>query len=139
LAIYRLSKVKKRRYFLRFFDHVVYPEEPIEKPDEVVEYILTIGANGGTSIDTAIRTAIDDLVNRKLNQYTNTIILITDGEDTVETRPEELKENNISLVAIMIQGNNYSLKKLAEASNGKYLRAVIDFNGALRIIEEVKE
>lgn len=138
LALFKLARMKKRKYFLRFFDFIVHPDEPISDPFQAIEYILKIGSDGGTSIDTALSTALKDLRERKLSEYTNTIIIITDGEDDVTIPVEAFKENNATLVAIMIQGNNYALKKIAEATGGKYLKAVLDREGALKVIEEVK-
>ena len=138
LAIFKLARMKGRKYFLRFFDTMVYPDKPIEDPYEVLEHILKVESNGGTSIDTALTTALNDLRERKLSEYTNTVIIITDGEDEVTTDPEVFKQNNASLVAIMIQGFNDSLRKIAEATGGKYLKAELDEKGGLRVVEEVK-
>ena len=138
LALFKLARMKKRKYFLRFFDFIVHPDEPISDPFQAIEYILKIGSDGGTSIDTALSTALKDLKERKLSEHTNTIIIITDGEDEVTIPVEAFKENNATLVAIMIQGDNYALKKIAEATGGKYLKAVLDREGALKVIEEVK-
>ena len=132
LALYMLAKRKRRKYFLRFFDTRVYPEKPITNPAEAIEYILTIESNGGTSIDTALETAIKDL--RELKEYTNTIIIITDGEDHVATKPEQLLRENITLIAVMIQGHNESLKQLAEKTKGMYTTAVLTPDGALAIL-----
>jgi len=136
LALFRLAKKKNRKYFLRFFDTKVYPKDkPIKEPEEIVEHIVRISSVGGTSIDTALLVAIKDIKERKLSKYTNTIILITDGEDEVNTKPELLKENNITLVAVMIRGHNETLKKLAEESGGQYLKAELNERGALKIVK----
>jgi uncharacterized protein with von Willebrand factor type A (vWA) domain len=99
--------------------------------------LLTVRSDGGTNIDEALRTALKDL--EKLKEQTNTIILITDGEDKVETKPEDLKKYNASLVAIMIEGRNDMLKTLAEASGGQYLSAVPTEDGALKIVDLLKK
>ena len=138
LAIFKLARMKGRKYFLRFFDFVVHPDEPISDPYEVLSHILDIESSGGTSIDTALTTALNDLRERKLSEFTNTVIIITDGEDEVTIPVEAFKENNAQLVAIMIQGDNRTLKELAVKTGGKYLKAVLDREGALKVIEEVK-
>jgi len=138
LALYRLAQMKRRKYFLRFFDTQVHPEgKPITDPVEALEYILKIPADGGTDITRAINTAVNEIVETKLSNLTNTIILITDGEDTVYTDPKLLTSNNISLVAVMIDGHNKTLRDLAEKSKGQYLKVVPDKEGALRIISAI--
>ena len=136
LALYRLARRKNRRYFLRFFDTEVYPiDDPIERPEEIIEHIVKVHSSGGTSIDNALLTAVRDIRQSRLSEYTNTVILITDGEDHVTVDPSRLKENNITLVAVMIEGENDTLKKLAEESGGQYLKAELDERGALKIVK----
>ena len=138
LALFKLARIKRRKFFLRFFDTEVYPDEPITDPYEIIEHIVKVESNGGTSIDNALMTALNDLRERGLSEYTNTIIIITDGEDDVTTKPELFRENGASLVAIMIDGQNFNLKRIAEATGGKYMHARPDREGALKVIEEVK-
>lgn len=132
LSIFKLAKRKKRKFFLRFFDAEVHPEKPISNPFDTLELILKVGSDGGTNINKIIRTAIRDL--RELRDKTNTIIIITDGKDDVNIKAEELKENNASLVAVMIKGDNESLRRLAEESKGQYLKAELTEEGALKLI-----
>ncbi|MDH5806835.1 MAG: hypothetical protein QXW62_06445 [Candidatus Methanomethylicaceae archaeon] len=133
LSLFKLAKRKKRKFFLRFFDAEIYPEKPISNPFDALELILKVGSDGGTNINKTIRTAIKDL--HELKDKTNTIIIITDGKDDVTVKPEELKANNTSLVAVMIKGENESLRKLAEASKGQYLKAELTEEGALKLID----
>jgi len=137
LALYKLALRKKRKYFLRFFDIQVYPDKPITDPIEALEHILRVPASGDTSIDTALSTAVAEIASKGLSQFTNTIILITDGEDRVKTRPELLTSNNIVLVAVMIDGHNMTLRRLAEKTKGQYMRVEPDRKGALRIIQVI--
>lgn len=132
LSLFKLAKRKRRKFFLRFFDAEVHPEKPISNPFDALELILKVGSDGGTNINKTIRTAIRDL--RELKDKANTIIIITDGKDDVTIKPEELKANNTSLVAVMIKGENDSLKKLAEESKGQYLKAELTEEGALKLI-----
>lgn len=132
LAIYKLAKMRRRKFFLRFFDTRVYPNKPLEKPEEVVEHILKVISDGGTNITHAIRTAIEDIAKQGLSKFTNTIILITDGEDEVdEELAEELRRNNIELISVMIHGENETLKKISK----HYFKAELTPQGALKIIE----
>ncbi|MCS7098306.1 MAG: hypothetical protein NZ922_04955 [Candidatus Methanomethyliaceae archaeon] len=132
LSLFKLAKRKKRKFFLRFFDAEVHPEKPISNPFDALELILKVGSEGGTNINKTIRTAIKDL--HELRDKTNTIIIITDGKDDVNIKAEELKENNASLIAVMIKGENESLRKLAEGSKGQYLKAELTEEGALKLI-----
>ncbi|HIP63576.1 MAG TPA: VWA domain-containing protein [Archaeoglobus profundus] len=135
IALYRLAKVKKRKYFLRFFDKRVYPKDgPIEQPEEIVDAILKVKSNGGTDITNALLTAIKDIKERGLSKYLNTIVIITDGEDVVQDLSKELKKANASLVSVMIQGDNETLKNLSN----QYMKAELtEVGGAklLRIVE----
>ncbi len=137
LALLKLAREKKRRFFMRFFDFQVYDLADDSDVEKLLTMILTIRSDGGTNIDRALNTALEDL--EKLKDYTNTIIIITDGEDKVETKPEDLKKYNASLVAVMIEGRNDMLKTLAEESGGQYLSAVPTEDGALKIVDLLKK
>jgi uncharacterized protein with von Willebrand factor type A (vWA) domain len=138
LALLKLAREKKRRFFMRFFDYDVYDLLDDANFQKLLTAILTVESNGGTSIDSALRTALRDLAEHKLIEQTNTVIIITDGEDTVATEPEEFKKINATLVAVMIQGYNETLRKIAEATGGKYLKATLTTDGALKLLEEVR-
>jgi len=137
LALLKLAREKRRKFFMRFFDFQVYDLADDSNFEKLLSMILTIKSDGGTNIDRALNTALEDL--EKLKEFTNTIIIITDGEDRVETKPEDLKKYNASLVAVMIEGRNDNLKKLAEESNGQYLSAVPTEDGALKIVDLLKK
>jgi uncharacterized protein with von Willebrand factor type A (vWA) domain len=138
LALLKLAKAKKRRFFMRFFDYNVYDLLDDTDFQKLMIAILTVQSDGGTSIDSALRTALQDLVEKKMTEQTNTVIIITDGEDEVTTKPEEFKKTNTTLVAVMIQGFNGALRRIAEATGGKYLKAVLSTDGALKLVEEVR-
>ncbi|MEM1868462.1 MAG: hypothetical protein QXY83_06440, partial [Thermosphaera sp.] len=130
LALYKLARARGRKYFLRFFDVNVHPspdQPPISQPEELLEHILTVASMGGTSIDAALSTAVRDL--EKLKELTNTIVIITDGEDRVSTSPDRLREVGARLIAVMIQGRNEELRQLALATGGEYLHATLDPRG----------
>ncbi len=135
MALYRMSKTKKRKYFLRFFDTRVYPpDSPIKEPEEIVDAILKVKSNGGTDITNAISTALKDLIERGLSDYTNTIIIITDGEDVVQDLSKELKKANASLISVMIQGDNETLKALSD----QYMKAELSEVGGVKLLKIVE-
>lgn len=138
LALLRLAREKKRKYFLRFFDYVAHELLDDTNPEKLLKHILEVEANGGTSIDTALKTALEDLARYKLSELTNTVIIITDGEDNVKTSPDDFKQANAVLVSVMISGRNYDLERISRESGGEYLQATLDADGALRLVKTVK-
>ncbi len=134
LALFKLAKRKKRKYFLQFFDTYVYPFKPLDDPEEILECIFRIENSGGTDIDDALYVALNNIIKSRLNKYTNTIILITDGEDTVTIQKELFEKNNVSLISIMVGGENETLKQLSN----KYFKAELSEEGILEIIEAIK-
>lgn len=138
LALLKLAREKKRRYFLRFFDYATHELLDDTNPEKLLKHILEVEADGGTSIDTALKTALEDLARYKLNELTNTVIIITDGEDNVKTSPDDFKQANAVLVSVMISGRNYDLERISRESGGEYLQATLDADGALRLVKAVK-
>lgn len=135
VALFRLARLKGRKFFLRFFDAEV--KELITDPLTAFETLVSVKSDGGTSIDAALERAVKDLRERRV-KGTSTIIIITDGEDEVSFKPSELRAVNATLVAVMIRGDNESLRKLAEESGGEYMRVKPDEKGALRLLREVE-
>ena len=138
LALLKLAREKKRRYFLRFFDYTAHELLDDRDSEKLLKHILEIEANGGTSIDIALKTALEDLARYKLSELTNTVIIITDGEDNVKTPPDDFKQANAVLVSVMISGRNYDLERISRESGGEYLQATLDADGALRLVKAVK-
>lgn len=134
LALLSVARRRRRRFFLRFFDTSAYYLVDDRNPAELLKTILQTSSEGGTCIDCALSTALEDLRKNKLDRYTNTIIIITDGEDDVRTAPEALRRVGASLIAIMIQGDNPTLKLLAERSGGQYMTAQVTREGGLKVI-----
>jgi uncharacterized protein with von Willebrand factor type A (vWA) domain len=129
LALYKLARAKKRDYYLQFFDTSVYPhDEPYTIPEDILRSITKVKSEGGTSIDTALKTAIS-LLNKKYAQKTNSIIIITDGEDDVYTTKQQL--GKIQLISVMIQGNNPTLRQLSS----QFMKVAPDEKGALKLLE----
>ena len=132
LAIYRMANVKRRKYFLRFFDKKTH--QLLSDPHEVVDAILKVKSNGGTDITNALRTAINDLIERGLSDLTNTIVVITDGEDVVEDLSRDLKRANASLISVMIQGDNETLKSISDS----YMKAELSESGGVKLLKVVE-
>jgi uncharacterized protein with von Willebrand factor type A (vWA) domain len=134
LSLFKIAKMKNRKYFLRFFDN--RPHELMDNPYDIINALLTIEANKGTCIETALITSIRDLKNTKLSSKTNTIIIITDGEDKINTDivSRELSKIDVNIISVMINGYNEGLKKISE----KYLNAKLNEEGALKLLSIAK-
>ncbi len=134
LALLEKAKAKGRKYYLRFFDDDF--SERLEKPDEIKQAITSVASDGGTTIDKALAVAIADMTrDKKLAKSTNTIILISDGEDNVTPEFKQLlKDNKIKLITIMIDGDNETLKEISEA----YFKVKPTEKNAIRLLEEIK-
>jgi len=138
LALFKLAQQKKRRYFLRFFDTKVYPKEPISEKTEILEHIIKIRSDGGTNISRALFEAIKDITSiKELKETTNTIVIITDGEDEIMEKELKtaLKENKIRLISVMIKGDNEDLKKISD----EYFRTELTSEDALTLIKEAEK
>lgn len=138
LALLKLARAKGRRFYARLFDYRVYRLLDDSDPLRLSQELLTTTPDGGTSIDSALRTALKDLAEGGLSEKTNTIIIITDGEDEVTVKPEEFKKVNATLVAVMIQGFNPRLEELAKATGGRYMKVEPTREGSLRVVDAVK-
>ncbi len=134
LALFKIARMKKRKYFLRFFDNK--PHELLDKPYDIINSILTIEANKGTCLEGALRTAINDLKSTKLYSMTNTLIVITDGEDKINTDNiiKDMSKIDINIISVMINGYNEGLKKISK----KYLNAKLNEDGALKLLNIAK-
>ncbi len=130
-ALTKLALKRRQPVALIFFDFV--PHGPFTDPQQILEALLTVPSDGGTNIDRALAAALELL--RQHRDKTNTIVLITDGEDRVDTKPAELKKHGARLVAVMVKGKNPDLERLAKASGGQYLAAQLDERGALRVVD----
>jgi uncharacterized protein with von Willebrand factor type A (vWA) domain len=88
LALFMKSRIKRRAFYLRFFDSEPYDivaVKPNAKPSHVIkmlEYIALARNSGGTDISKAILTACNDLIKLGLKEV-NDIIIITGGEDRI--------------------------------------------------------
>jgi uncharacterized protein with von Willebrand factor type A (vWA) domain len=138
LALLKLARAKGRRFYARLFDYRVYQLLDDSDPLRLSQELLTTMPDGGTSIDSALRTALRDLAEGGLAEKTNTIIIITDGEDTVTVKPEEFRRVNATLVAVMVRGLNEKLEELARATGGRYMKVEPTREGTLRVVDAVR-
>jgi len=119
LALMKAAVEGRVRAKLIFFDDT--PMEPIDLRAErkrALETILRLRCSGGTSIDRALEAA-DGLAR--------TIVLITDGEDSVSYKPSS------RLISVMILGDNPALREVSD----RYLSVEPTKGGALRVLEVV--
>jgi len=89
---------------IAFFDIQPHPEKPVnllENPVDALTKVLNVEAEGGTSIDTALKYADEHVPG-----YTT--VLITDGEDKVTYEPRN------DLITVMVLKNNNHLKKISK-------------------------
>lgn len=128
LALFRIARIKRRKYFFRFFDNK--PHDLLSSPVDIVDNILTVEANKGTCIECALKTAVKDLENGHIMDETNTIIIITDGEDKVNIGDLFNRDSRTKLITVMINGYNDGLKKISTA----YMDAKLNESGALELL-----
>ncbi|MCE4614807.1 MAG: VWA domain-containing protein [Desulfurococcales archaeon] len=123
LTLFKRAISESRWFMIRFFDSVPYPLykiSPRAKGREVVkliDYMMRVKPQGGTDISRAIRTAVQDVVETKQKRLKpGDIVLITDGEDRINTVDikKTLGKANLNLVAVMISGDNESLRQASD-------------------------
>jgi uncharacterized protein with von Willebrand factor type A (vWA) domain len=125
VALLQRSARENRMFYARFFDSTVYPLMKVSKaanPSEVLDvlkYLATVRAGGGTNITNALMTAIDDIASRNVGDTVSDVIIITDGEDRIDLEQVSRSMGKVSLrlISVMIQGHNNYLKRLSD----KYL------------------
>lgn len=106
VAVSLLVESKTDDVMVGFFDSEPYEIESVTRDIKTaLEKILSVRGGGGTSIDLALEKADKTVENA-------TIVLITDGEDTVTYKPMN------ELISIMIQGDNEYLRQISK----KYIR-----------------
>ncbi len=131
LALYRVAKAKKRKFMLRLFDAIVHPEKKaLTDPVDILDAILRTPAGGGTRIANAVYTALDEIMEHS-NDSANNIVLITDGEDRVDIDRKKIEKTGVSLITVMVGGNNEELRRVSD----EYLNVALDVDGALTVIK----
>jgi len=116
-------------YFFRFFDTHAFPLHKVTNEKEAIveiDYLLhNPHSYGGTSIDMAIRKAIQDINDPKLFKQAigdkdetlydrADILVITDGEDGVNITKKELEDNKVVLHSFLLDNTNESLNKISD-------------------------
>ncbi len=139
-----MKAVRSRRpFYARFFDASPYglvrvPLNP--KPKDIVnvlEYLGTVKAGGGTDITRAIVAATDDISRRKVQGRVD-IVLITDGEDQLSPHviQELIESAKVKLHTVMIGGDNKVLREVSAS----YMKAEsLSEEEMLRVIDFVKD
>jgi uncharacterized protein with von Willebrand factor type A (vWA) domain len=116
LAFVRQAISEGSTYFLRFFDdsphelHLVKSKEDAEKMSDIL--IKQPFSGGGTSIQNAITQAVEDITKSPEKFEKAEIMVISDGEDTVNLGEEDLKK--VKVHSTIIDGENKGLKMLSE-------------------------
>ena len=115
-------------YFFRYFDTQAFDLHKVTTEKEAIDAIHYLMNNhhsgGGTDIDMAIRTAMDDINNPKMFKqeagdkndalYDKAdILVITDGEDDVEVTREQLEAKKIVLHSFLLEDSNPKLEKIS--------------------------
>jgi uncharacterized protein with von Willebrand factor type A (vWA) domain len=116
LAFVRQAITEGSTYFLRFFDdsphdlQKVTTKEEAEKMSEIL--IKQPFSGGGTSIQSAIGRAVDDITKSPEDFEKAEIMVISDGEDTVNLNKDDLKE--VKLHSTIIDGENKGLELISQ-------------------------
>lgn len=138
IALFQAALRERRPFYVRFFDampHSLLSIRGRPKPRSVVElleYLGTVKAGGGTDITRALAAAASDIEGRRVKKASE-VVLITDGEDKLSESivSEILSRARMNLHTVMIGGDNKSLKtvsasymRVAKLSGGELLRVV---------------
>ncbi|MEB2836163.1 MAG: VWA domain-containing protein [Desulfurococcales archaeon] len=121
VALLQRSAMENRPFYARFFDSTVYPLMKVSKsthPSEVLDvlkYLATVRAGGGTNITGALLAAIDDVVSASQREAVSDIVIITDGEDRIDVEQvmRSMSKARLNIISVMIQGHNNYLKRLS--------------------------
>jgi len=131
VAYIRKAISEQSTYFFRFFDDKVFDLHTVDDEASAVKEIDYLLSNqhsrGGTSIDRALRKAIEDINNPKLFKQDKNdgnkeelydradILIITDGEDNVRVSEENLAQNKVVLHSFLLEQDNDQLKKISKS------------------------
>ncbi len=138
LALFIKSKSSRRHFYARFFDSIVYDlveahyNSPTSRSIQVLKYLGTVKAGGGTDIIKALATASNDLLTFEKNTVSD-VILITDGEDKLSKHilSSIISRGGFRLHTIMIQGDNPVLR---EVSDNYFTVEKLDKKDILRVV-----
>ena len=141
LALLIKSRSSGRRFYVRFFDSIVYGLKTASRRSrsreimELVKYLATVRASGGTNITAAVAKAVEDIKKREVRGVGD-IVLITDGEDKLSTHimSSILGSANVNLHSVMISGHNPTLRSISTS----YMSVErLDEDDALKVVKLV--
>ncbi len=138
IGLYLRAVKETRCFYSRFFDSEVHQlmkagSGKASEAIKVLDYLSRVRSSGGTDITKAIFAALSDL-RRAAYKGLSEVVLITDGVDRVDELRirRELKAADARLLAVMVLGDNASLRKVSN----KYFTVVkLDKEEALRVVE----
>lgn len=109
--------------FDSFEEWVMQPCDVMENKDALTNAIGSIQAEGGTSIQPALKMAVDAMKEEHTKQ--KHILLLTDGQaeqSGYEGLLEQMRQQNITLSTVAVGGSADTalLEHLAEGGNGRY-------------------
>jgi uncharacterized protein with von Willebrand factor type A (vWA) domain len=117
LAFVRQALTEGSTYYLRFFDdspHELFTVTSKEDAERIEGILLRQPfSGGGTSIQKAILTAVNDIVKSPQKFEKAEIMVISDGEDTVDINKKDLQE--VKIHATIIDGKNKGLELISES------------------------
>jgi len=117
LAFVRQAVEEGATYFLRFFDD--YPKDlHVAKTKEDAKNLCSLlirqpYSGGGTNIQRAILTAVEDIKKSPDKFEKAEIMVITDGVDNVDLNKESLK--GVKVHSTVIDGKNSGLEKISDS------------------------
>ena len=105
--------------------------------EELIDFVRGMQAYGGTNIYDSSIKALDDLKSFDKNEYTRTVILMTDGKSNVgeyDSLKKAYKGLDIPIYSITFgNADDYQLQAIADLTNGKV------FDGKTGLKEAFKE
>ena len=116
LAFVRQAIDEGSTYYLRFFDHEPHKLFNIKTKKEAEKMMDVLVrqpfSGGGTNIEKAITTAVNDIIEAPEKFEKAEIMIISDGEDNVNLNKRDLKK--IKLHSTIIDGKNDGLEMLSD-------------------------
>jgi len=116
VALVRQAVDEGSIYFLRFFDYSPHKLHRITTKKEALKMVDTLlrkpYSGGGTSIQNAIKKAVEDITADPVKFEKAEIMVITDGQDQVNLYKNDLKD--IKLHSTIIMGENPGLESISD-------------------------
>ena len=116
LAFVRQAVEEGSTYYLRFFDdrpHNLISVKTKEEAEKMTDILIRQPfSGGGTSIQSAITRAVEDITTAPEKFEKAEIMVISDGKDTVSLDKRDLK--NVKVHSTIIDGENHGLRGLSE-------------------------